>query len=162
MSLEDTQRRTLEFERSEGFIDEIMEGIPDPASDPLLALSRGSPKAPAVRNLNMAAPLRTKVTPLLEEDEEQSYRDKELSFYALNDVESLDDVIRTQRVRDPTDFAVLRIMHCGALTSMKGIGLFQSLRELNLSSNSLMSMQPLFEMGPLRLEILNLSCNKLT
>jgi hypothetical protein len=91
-------------------------------------------------------------------------REKELSFYAL-DVESIDDMIRSQRVKSPSEYSILRIMHCGALTSMKGIALFSGLRELNLSSNSIMSVAPLLEgnlMTTSRIEVLNLSCNKLT
>ena len=103
--------------------------------------------------------------PLIEEtsSQENTFREKELSFYALSDMESIDDIVRSQRVRSPSEFSILRIMHCGALTSMKGIAHFTSLRELNLSSNSLMSMTPLFESkASLQIEILNLSCNKLT
>ena len=51
-------------------------------------------------------------------------------------------------------------MHCSRLTSMKGVSLFVNLRELNLSSNGLLSTG--FLDGVKNLEILNLSCNKLT
>jgi hypothetical protein len=131
-----------EFERSDVAFD-IMDGIPDPASDPMLA-SAGKPQLREI------------------EETEESFRDKELSYYGIADVESLDDVVRTQRIRDAAECTVLRVMHCTTLTSMKGIAAFVHLRELNLSSNSLLSMSALFEMGSLRLEVLNLSCNKLT
>jgi Leucine-rich repeat (LRR) protein len=42
---------------------------------------------------------------------------------------------------------------------MKGVGLFTGIRELNLSSNSLLSMS--FLEGMRKLEVLNLSCNKI-
>jgi Leucine-rich repeat (LRR) protein len=90
--------------------------------------------------------------------EESSMREKELSFYAL-DCENIDDLIRSQKVRGPSEYTVLRVMHCNSLTSMKGVSLFSSLRELNISSNGLLSMS--FLEGLLRLEVLNLSCNKL-
>ena len=68
--------------------------------------------------------------------------------------------MRTQKVKSPHEYTVMRVMHCGLLTSMKGVSLFPNLRELNLSSNSLLSMA--FLDGLTHLEILNLSCNKLT
>lgn len=60
----------------------------------------------------------------------------------------------------PQSYTVLRVMHCGSLTSMKGVSLFSGLRELNLSSNSLLTMGNLE--GMRGLEVLNLSCNKIT
>jgi len=47
---------------------------------------------------------------------------------------------------------------------MKGLELFPSLRELNLSSNSLISMAYLDQSAGClpNLELLNLSCNKIT
>lgn len=93
------------------------------------------------------------------ESEESTMREKELSFYAL-ECENIEDIIRSQKVRGPQEYTVFRVMHCGSLNSMKGVSLFSGLRELNLSSNGLLSMS--FLDGLRRLEILNLSCNKLS
>lgn len=50
-------------------------------------------------------------------------------------------------------------MHCSQLTDLRGIGAFTILRELNVSSNSILSMSGLEELR--HLENLNLSCNKI-
>ena len=55
---------------------------------------------------------------------------------------------------------MFRVMHCSRLTSMKGVSLFVNLRELNLSSNGLLSTS--FLDGIKHIEVLNLSCNKLS
>ena len=51
-------------------------------------------------------------------------------------------------------------MHCSQLTEMRGLNLFPALRELNVSSNSILSMSGLESLS--LLEKLNLSCNKIT
>lgn len=53
----------------------------------------------------------------------------------------------------------LRVMHCSRLESMQGIEHLSQLRELNLSSNSILRIEGLHEMSQLR--ILNLSCNNI-
>lgn len=95
-----------------------------------------------------------------------SFRDKELSFYAV-ECETIEELVRRQKVKGPSEYTILRVMHCAGLTSMKGVALFPNLRELNLSSNSIMSLNPLLDASvsqtvQFRIETLNLSCNKLT
>lgn len=60
----------------------------------------------------------------------------------------------------PHEYTILRVMHCGTLTSLKGVSAFVNLRELNVSSNGLISTS--FLEGFKRLDTLNLSCNKLS
>jgi Leucine-rich repeat (LRR) protein len=156
-------------ERSEAFIDDIMEGIVDPATDSLLRLSGQKPSqmTPISPNMMVRPPpnIKNHLREIMEEarsfhdSEEATRRDKELSFYAL-DVENIEELIRTQKVKNPQEYSVFRVMHCSRLTSMKGVSLFVNLRELNLSSNGLLSTG--FLDGVKNLEILNLSCNKLT
>ena len=56
--------------------------------------------------------------------------------------------------------ATLRVMHCTQLTEMRGLNTYPNLKELNVSSNSVLSMSGLESLRCL--EILNLSCNKIT
>ena len=84
---------------------------------------------------------------------------KELSFYAL-DVENIEDLVKKQKITNTHQITSLRIMHCNQLTSLKGIHLFSKVKELNLSSNGLMSMSFLESLTCV--ETLNLSCNKIT
>ena len=51
-------------------------------------------------------------------------------------------------------------MHCAQLTELRGLHLFPNLKELNASSNSVLSMSGLE--GLQNLQTLNLSCNKIT
>jgi len=155
-------------ERSEAFVDDIMEGIVDPASDSLLRLSGHKPMqmvptSPSIQRAPMN--IKNHLREIMEEarsfndSEEATRREKELSQYGL-DAENIEEIIRTQKVKNPQEYSVLRVMHCSRLTSMKGVSLFVNLRELNLSSNGLLSMS--FLEGLKNLEVLNLSCNKLT
>jgi len=51
-------------------------------------------------------------------------------------------------------------MHCSQFTELRGLHLFPKLRELNVSSNSILTMSGLE--GLRSLESLNMSCNKIT
>ena len=72
--------------------EDIMKGIPDPANDPLIM----SPKK--INFLLPSKKLQQFIQP--EESEEESLREKELSFYAV-DGENIEDLIRQQRVKAP-------------------------------------------------------------
>eukprot|EP00347_Sterkiella_histriomuscorum_P016960 403351196 len=91
---------------------------------------------------------------------DQSFEQKELSFYGLNNIENIDDLIQREKVKKANQIQILRVMHCTLLTSLKGIYQFSKVKELNLSSNGLMSMQFLDSLSSV--EVLNLSCNKIT
>jgi Leucine-rich repeat (LRR) protein len=54
----------------------------------------------------------------------------------------------------------LRVMHCTQLTEMRGLNLYPNLKELNVSSNNVLSMSGLESLRCL--VTLNLSCNKIT
>ena len=51
-------------------------------------------------------------------------------------------------------------MHCVQLTELRGIHLYVNVRELNISSNSVLSMNGLESLR--QVEDLNLSCNKIS
>lgn len=51
-------------------------------------------------------------------------------------------------------------MHCSRLTELRGLDLYASLKELNISSNSILSMSGLENLR--WLETLNMSCNKIS
>ena len=84
-------------ERSNSFAgDDILEGIPDPATDPLLQLTNQilSPVKMPAGTPNLQIPhYQREIIQDEEGSEESSMREKELSFYAL-DCENIDDVIR--------------------------------------------------------------------
>jgi Leucine-rich repeat (LRR) protein len=80
----------------------------------------------------------------------------EASFYAVEGVQSISELKVDQ---DKRSLQVLRVMHCSQLTELKGIGGYPNLRELNASSNSILTMSGLDELK--NLEMLNLSCNKI-
>lgn len=158
-------------ERSDAFVEDIMDGIVDPATDSLLRMSGHKPmiipvSPPAQKPIAQpAALIKNHLREIMEEarsfneSEDLTRREKEISFYAL-DAENIEEIIRTQKVKNPMEYSILRVMHCARLTSMKGVSLFVNLRELNLSSNGLLSMSFLESIK--NLEVLNLSCNKLT
>ena len=89
-------------ERSEAFIDDIMEGIVDPATDSLLRLSGQKPSqlTPISPSMVVRPPLNIKnhLRDIIEEarsihdSDEATRRDKELSLYAL-DVENIEELI---------------------------------------------------------------------
>jgi Leucine-rich repeat (LRR) protein len=85
--------------------------------------------------------------------------DRDLSYYAL-DVENLDQLCTECHISNSQKVKSLRVMHCASFTSLKGLGYFKQLTILNLSSNSIMSMQGI-ECVPL-VEDLNLSTNKIS
>ena len=95
MNYNSAPRDDLLDERSDLFEntgEDIMKGIIDPAKDPLMM----SPK-----KINFMLPskqLQSFIQP--EESEEESVREKELSFYAV-DGENIEDLVRMQRVRAP-------------------------------------------------------------
>jgi len=62
-------------------------------------------------------------------------------------------------VQRPEKVQTLRIMHCPAFHSLKGIQAFTSVKQLNLSSNAIISME--FLVSLTKVEDLNLSCNKI-
>ncbi|TNV86320.1 hypothetical protein FGO68_gene14015 [Halteria grandinella] len=166
-------------EREDTFMDpaDLMRDVIDPSKDPDLALSSNGKKmvmafspSPAnqpqqllISKFRQAA-IQNDQQLIEDEESEQSFRDKELSFYAV-EAETLEDLVRRQKVKNLSEYTILRVMHCTGLSSMKGVTLFPQLRELNLSSNSIMSLNPLLEQGGMvqfKIESLNLSCNKLT
>ena len=88
--------------------------------------------------------------------------EKEASFYALDSAQSIYDVANTQFKSSaaPKFIETLRVMHCAQLTELRGVNLFVNVRELNISSNSVLSMNGLE--GLRQVEDLNLSCNKIS
>ena len=98
----------------------------------------------------------------LHEIEANAEFEKEASFYALDSAQSLYDVANTQFKSSaaPKFIQTLRVMHCAQLTELRGINLFVNVRELNISSNNVLSMNGLE--GLRQVEDLNLSCNKIS
>ena len=103
---------------------------------------------------------------LLNELQQEEEHEKEISIYAIDSAQTIQDVtqhhfkgdINMQRVA--YHVATLRVMHCTQLTEMRGLNTYPNLKELNVSSNSVLSMSGLESLRCL--EILNLSCNKIT
>ena len=102
------------------------------------------------------------------DEEEVTFDDKsffttEVSVYAMDSVQSILDVLR-DKLQDNKENAlrvkVLRVMHCAQLTEMRGLHFFANICELNISSNSILTMSGLEGLN--QLESLNMSCNKLT
>ena len=85
----------------------------------------------------------------------------ELSYYAI-DIENVEDLAKSQKLsmNSAGSVATLRIMHCNNFASLKGIHIFSLVKDLNLSSNGIMSMSFLESLS--NVETLNLSCNKIT
>lgn len=95
--------------------------------------------------------------------EQENETDKEISVYALSNVQTIQDVHAAQQYKNGQSgrtVEILRVMHCSQLTELRGLHLFPNLKELNASSNSLLTMSGLESLQSLR--NLNLSCNKLT
>ena len=90
--------------------------------------------------------------------------EREASFYALDTVQSIYDVTNSQFKDNVAERAkhieTLRVMHCVQLTELRGIHLYVNVRELNISSNSVLSMNGLESLR--QVEDLNLSCNKIS
>ena len=90
--------------------------------------------------------------------------EREASFYALDSVQSIYDVTNSQFKDNAAERAkhieTLRVMHCVQLTELRGIHLYVNVRELNISSNSVLSMNGLESLR--QVEDLNLSCNKIS
>lgn len=88
---------------------------------------------------------------------------EELSFYAL-DIGSISDLIQQQNLLQyqHATITTLRVMHCENFCNINGIQIkmFQSIVELNLSSNNLSDISELSVLKNVR--NLNLSCNKIT
>ena len=70
----------------------------------------------------------------------------EASFYGLENLTSIEELVRGNR-SDSNGFGGkihslnrLRVMHCVELTTLKGVGLFKQLQDLNVSSNNILNM----------------------
>ena len=87
----------------------------------------------------------------------------EVSVYASDSLKAIQDVVQL-KLEGNREAAkrveVLRVMHCSQLTEMRGLHLFPNVSDLNVSSNSILTMSGLESLN--RLESLNMSCNKLT
>ena len=87
-------------ERSEAFVDDIMECIVDPAMDSLLRMSGQKMVAISPKMQQPPPNIKNHLREIMEEarsfneSEEASRSEKELSFYAL-DVENIEELVRT-------------------------------------------------------------------
>jgi hypothetical protein len=94
----------------------------------------------------------------------ESQPGEELSYYAIDSITSISDLVQSQSLLQYQNSYItsLRIMHCENFSNINGIQIpmFQNLHELNLSSNQIEDIAELNVLS--HITDLNLSCNKIT
>ena len=101
-----------------------------------------------------------------EDDADDGSYEREVSVYAVDEAVSIADVTQhyfkgVANVAMTASYVkTLRVMHCGRLTELRGLDKYAGLKELNVSSNSILTMSGLENLHCL--ETLNASCNKIS